>query len=154
MNTTNASENGSAGAAAAELMDEFAFLDDWEDRYRHVIDLGKALSPLQDQEKSEETRVSGCASQVWLVVEPRASDAPAIQIRGDSDAQIVRGLLAVLARLYTGMSPRDAAAFDAETVFSALNLQEHLSAQRANGLRSMIQRIRHDASALSANAPN
>jgi cysteine desulfuration protein SufE len=136
----------------AELCAEFEVLgantpEEWEERYRYVIDLGKDLAPLADAERSEANKVRGCASQVWLVTEP-ASGVGAdgtLTFRGDSDAHIVRGLIAILLRLYSGHRPADILAFDAEAAFEALGLKGALSQQRSNGLASMVGRIRADA---------
>ena len=131
-----------------DLAQEFDFLDDWEDRYRYVIDLGRELAPLTDAERSEANKVRGCASQVWLVTEPQPDGS--VVFRGDSDAHIVRGLIAVLLRLFSGKRPQSILAFDAKAAFDRLGLSGHLSAQRSNGLASMAARIRRDAEALAA----
>ena len=129
-------------AELAELMDEFEVLGDWEERYRHLIDLGRTLTPLTDEERNETHRVRGCASQVWLV---RDADTDGrAHWRGDSDAHLVRGLIAVTLRLYNGRQPADALAFDARDGLRRLGLTEALSTQRSNGLFSMIERIRRD----------
>lgn len=130
-------------AALDELADEFELLGDWEERYRYVIELGKALEPLTDAERSEENKVRGCASQVWLVTEPQADGA--LKFRGDSDAHIVSGLVAIMLRLYSGRAPADIAAFDAKAALDRLGLSGALSSQRSNGLKSMVARIQHDA---------
>ena len=127
----------------AELAAEFEVLGDWEERYRYVIDLGKDLAPLSDAERSDANKVRGCASQVWLVTEPQADGS--LKFRGDSDAHIVRGLIAILLRLYSGRTPAEIAAFDAEAAFETLGLKGALSQQRSNGLASMVARIRRDA---------
>src|SRR3569833_601376 len=127
----------------AELSAEFEVLGDWEERYRYVIDLGRDLAPLSDAERSDGNKVRGCASQVWLVTEPQADGR--LRFRGDSDAHIVRGLIAILLRLYSGRTPREILAFDAKGAFDALGLSGALSAQRSNGLASMVARIRRDA---------
>jgi cysteine desulfuration protein SufE len=129
--------------ALAELRDEFDLLGDWEERYRYVIDLGKDLAPLTDTERSDLYKVRGCASQVWLVTEPQADGM--LRFRGDSDAHIVRGLIAILLRLYSGRSPGEIMAFDAKAAFEGLGLTGALSSQRSNGLASMVGRIRRDA---------
>jgi cysteine desulfuration protein SufE len=129
--------------ALTELKDEFELLGDWEERYRYVIDLGKELAPLTDAERNDATRVRGCASQVWVVTEPQADGR--LNFRGDSDAHIVRGLIAILLRLYSGRPPAEILAFDAKAAFEALGLAGALSAQRSNGLASMVARIRRDA---------
>jgi len=131
--------------ALAELADELDFLDDWEERYRYIIELGKTLQPLSDEERSEHNKVRGCASQVWLVTEPEAGDR--LRFRGDSDAHIVRGLIAVLLRLYSGHTRAEIADFDAKAATARLGLSEALSSQRANGLAAMVERIRREAAA-------
>lgn len=132
-------------AQLAELADEFDLLGDWEERYRHIIDLGKSLAPLSDEERSEANKVRGCASQVWLVAEPAAEGR--LVFRGDSDAHIVRGLIAILLQLYSGRAPADMLAFDAKAAMARLGLAGALSAQRSNGLFSMVERIRREAAA-------
>lgn len=129
--------------ALNDLADEFELLGDWEERYRYVIELGKELAPLTDDERSEENKVRGCASQVWLVTEPQADGT--LKFRGDSDAHIVSGLVAIMLRLYSGRTPADIAAFDAKGAMDKLGLSEALSSQRSNGLKSMVARIQHDA---------
>jgi cysteine desulfuration protein SufE len=129
-------------AALAELIDEFDVLGDWEERYRYVIDLGRELTPLAESERSDANKVRGCASQVWLVTERQGDE---LMFRGDSDAHIVRGLIAVLLRLFSGRKPEDIAHFDAEAAFKQLGLSGALSQQRSNGLASMVERIRRDA---------
>ena len=135
----------SIDAELKDLADEFEVLGDWEERYRYVIDLGRDLAPLTDAERSDVNKVRGCASQVWLVTEPQPDGA--LRFRGDSDAHIVRGLIAILLRLYSGRSPAEIAAFDAKAAFEKLGLSGALSAQRSNGLASMVARIRRDAEA-------
>ena len=132
----------------AELADEFDLLGDWEERYRYVIDLGKELTPLTNAERSEPNKVRGCASQVWLVTELQPDGT--LKFRGDSDAHIVRGLIAILLRLFSGRSPAAILAFDPKAAFTRLGLSGALSAQRSNGLASMATRIRRDAEALAA----
>lgn len=134
--------------ALAELKDEFELLGDWEERYRYVIDLGKDLAPLTDAERTDVYKVRGCASQVWLVTEPQADGT--LRFRGDSDAHIVRGLIAILLRLYSGRAPDEILAFDANAAFAQLGLAGALSAQRSNGLASMVARIRRDAEMIRA----
>lgn len=126
-----------------DLVAEFDLLGDWEERYRYVIELGRELAPLSDAERSDANKVRGCASQVWLVTEPQADGA--LAFRGDSDAHIVRGLIALLLRLYSGRPPAEILAFDAKAAFEKLGLSGALSAQRSNGLASMVARIRRDA---------
>lgn len=129
--------------ALNDLADEFELLGDWEERYRYVIELGKDLVPLTDAERSEENKVRGCASQVWLVTEPQGDGT--LKFRGDSDAHIVSGLVAIMLRLYSGRLPAEIAAFDAKQAMDKLGLSGALSSQRSNGLKSMVARIQHDA---------
>jgi cysteine desulfuration protein SufE len=138
---------GAIETELAELSAEFEVLGDWEERYRYVIDLGRDLAPLTDAERSDANKVRGCASQVWLVTEPLADGT--IRFRGDSDAHIVRGLIAILLRLYSGRGPAEILAFDAPAAFETLGLKGALSQQRSNGLASMVARIRRDAEALA-----
>lgn len=127
-----------------DLIDDFSYLDDWEDRYKYVIELGKGLAPLSDAEHNDQTKVQGCVSQVWLVCE--SDDAGAhLSFRGDSDALIVKGLIAILLAMYSGQTPSDILAVDAKAIFEQLGLDEHLSPQRSNGLHAMVSRIREDA---------
>jgi cysteine desulfuration protein SufE len=126
-----------------DLVAEFELLGDWEERYRYVIEMGRDLAPLTDAERSDPNKVRGCASQVWLVTEPQ--DDGALRFRGDSDAHIVRGLIAILLRLFSGRRPADILAFDTKAAFDALGLSGALSSQRSNGLASMVARIRRDA---------
>jgi cysteine desulfuration protein SufE len=134
-------------AALDELADEFELLGDWEERYRYVIELGKDLLPLSETEHSETNKVRGCASQVWLVTEPQADGT--VVFRGDSDAHIVSGLIAILMRLYSGRPARDIVDFDAAAAMARLGLSEALSSQRSNGLKAMVARIQRDAGALA-----
>jgi cysteine desulfuration protein SufE len=134
--------------ALADLSAEFELLGDWEERYRYVIDLGRELAPLSDAERTDANKVRGCASQVWLVTEPQADGT--MRFRGDSDAHIVRGLIAVLLRLFSGRTPAEILAFDVKAAFDQLGLSGALSSQRSNGLASMAARIRRDADALAA----
>ena len=132
-----------------DLAAEFELMgDDWEERYRYVIDLGRELEPLTDAERSDLNKVRGCASQVWLVTE--AGPGATLMFRGDSDAHIVRGLIAIVVRLYSGHGPDEILAFDAHAAFDRLGLAGALSTQRSNGLFSMIERIRRDAAAVKA----
>jgi len=130
--------------AFEEIVETFEFLDDWEDRYRHVIDMGKAMPQLEDAFKVPATKVDGCASQVWLVPEIASGT---FRFRGDSDAMIVRGLIAVLGALYNERPVAEVPGVDAPAQLARLGLDEHLSAQRSNGLRAMVERIRSVASA-------
>lgn len=122
-----------------EIVEDFEFLEDWEDRYRYVIEQGKAMDPLPEALKVPATKVDGCASQVWL--HPQIENG-VFQFDGDSDAMIVKGLIAVLRRLYNGLSVSEVRAVDARAEMARLGLNDHLSAQRSNGLRAMIERIR------------
>jgi len=122
-----------------EIAETFEFLDDWEDRYRHVIELGKAMDPLEEALQVPATKVDGCASQVWLV-SSRSGDV--LRFRGTSDAMIVRGLIAVLLALYDGLTPEQVLGVDAGAELARLGLNDHLSAQRSNGVRAMIERVR------------
>lgn len=137
-------------ASLDKILDDFAFLDDWEDRYRYVIELGKALPDLAEEKKSAANKVQGCASQVWLVSHSDGAPDPILTFEGDSDAHIVRGLVAIVLSVYSGRHASEIAGLDAIEVFGKIGLVEHLSAQRANGLRSMINRIRSEAQALAA----
>ena len=131
-----------------DLAAEFDLLGDWEERYRYVIELGRELEPLTDAERSDANKVRGCASQVWLVTEPQPDGA--VKFRGDSDAHIVRGLIAILLRLFSGRAPAEILAFDVKAAFDRLGLSGALSSQRSNGLAAMATRIRRDADALAA----
>jgi cysteine desulfuration protein SufE len=136
-----------------QIADDFAFLDDWEDRYRYVIELGRAMPPLDEALKVPATKVEGCASQVWIV--PRIEGeggAARFDFAGDSDAMIVRGLIAVLHALYAGLHPEQVVAVDALAELGRLDLDQHLSSQRSNGLRSMVGRIRALAQSTLAQA--
>ncbi len=135
-------------SAFDDLKDEFDLLGDWEERYRHVIDLGRGLEPLTDAERVDANKVRGCASQVWLI--PKRGPDGRLSFRGDSDAHIVRGLIAILFRLYSGRTPEEILAIDARGGFERLGLVGALSAQRSNGLFSMVERIRRDAAAAKA----
>lgn len=147
-------ENTTADSAIRpidEIIDDFAFLDDWEDRYRYVIELGRALPPLPDAERTAENKVQGCVSQVWLSLHPdkSADGAPRLHYKGDSDAHIVRGLIAILFGLFDGKPAGDILKTDAIAVLSKLGLEDHLTPQRSNGLHAMVARIRADAEALA-----
>ncbi len=129
-----------------EIRDNFALLDDWDDRYRYVIELGRTLTPMPEADHSAQNKVQGCASQVWLSKHINQGDSePVLNYVGDSDAHIVRGLIAILLTLYSGHTPREILATDALAVFDELGFREHLTPQRSNGLRSMVERIRSDA---------
>lgn len=129
-------------AELAALAEDFDLIGDWEEQIQYVIDLGKDLSPLTEAEHSESNKVRGCASQVWLVTE-KAGEV--LTFRGDSDAHIVRGLIAILLKFYSGRRAADILAFDAKAAFQRLGLEGTLSTQRSNGLASMVERIRRDA---------
>ncbi|WP_425098293.1 SufE family protein [Tropicibacter sp. S64] len=133
-----------AQAAFEEVVEDFEFLEDWEDRYRMVIELGKAMEPLPEALKVPATKVDGCASQVWL--HPQI-EGGVYHFQGESDAMIVRGLIALLHRLYDGLPVGEVMRVDARTELGRLGLHDHLSAQRSNGLRAMIERIREQAAA-------
>jgi cysteine desulfuration protein SufE len=130
------------------IVDDFSFLDDWEDKYRYLIELGRTLEPLPDEARTDANKVRGCASQVWLQTKVADSDGePVIHFRGDSDAHIVRGLIALTLAFFSGHTARDIVAGDALELFRKLGLSEHLTPQRSNGLRSMVERIKKDARA-------
>lgn len=129
-------------AAADEIREEFSWLEDWEARYAHIIDLGKANPPLAPEERTEETRVRGCASQVWMVNEIEGKH---MSVRAESDAMIVSGLIALLTRLYSGAALDEIADFDAKVLLDEIGVNGALTAQRSNGLASMLERIRRDA---------
>ena len=133
-----------ANDAFEEIAETFEFLDDWEDRYRHLIEIGRDMPPLDDAFKVPATKVKGCASQVWLV--PRIEEGR-FHFEGDSDAMIVRGLIAVLHALYDGTPSNDVPRIDARAELERLGLNDHLSAQRSNGVRAMVERIRQSAAA-------
>jgi cysteine desulfuration protein SufE len=130
----------------ATISADFELLDDWEDRYRYIIELGRDMPGLDDAEKVKANKVEGCASQVWLVTEKQAGSPVRFAFRGDSDAHIVRGLVAIMTMAFSGLSATEIMALDEEKLLSSLGLDAHLSSQRANGLRAMIRRIRHEAS--------
>ena len=134
-------------ASIDEILDDFSYLEEWEDRYRYVIELGKALPDLPESDKTAENKVRGCASQVWLVTETGPGADPVLTFRGDSDAHIVRGLVAIVLSIYSGKHASEIEKLDALDIFRGIGLVEHLSAQRANGLRSMVNRIQAEASA-------
>lgn len=125
---------------ATEIAEEFDFLDDWEDRYAHIIDLGKANPPLAAQERTEQSKVRGCASQVWMVLTPEAGDR--LNVRAESDAMIVSGLISILVRLFSGATRDEIHQFDADRFLTEIGVKGALSAQRSNGLASMLARIK------------
>ena len=132
-----------------EITDNFGLLDEWDDRYRYVIELGRTLPPLADAAHTEENKVRGCASQVWLLthVDRDGAGGPVLRLEGDSDAHIVRGLIAILFALVSGKPANEILKADPLAVFDHLGLRENLTPQRSNGLRSMVERIRRDAQA-------
>ena len=137
-----------------DIRENFALLDDWDDRYRYVIELGRTLDPMPEAEHSAANKVQGCASQVWLSkrVEPDGTGERLLKYRGDSDAHIVRGLISILLTLYSGHTPQQILSTDAIAVFDEFGFREHLTPQRSNGLRAMVERIRADARAMLATA--
>jgi cysteine desulfuration protein SufE len=136
----------------AEINSDFALLDDWEDRYRYLIELGRTLPPLPEALRTDSNKVRGCASQVWLASIDRAGGAPQYTFLADSDAHIVRGLIAILFAIYNGQTLDEVLDIDADPIFAELGLKEHLTAQRSNGLASMVARIRSDAAAANTQA--
>ena len=137
------------------IQSDFEFLDEWEDRYRYIIELGRTLEPLPDEDRSDANKVQGCASQVWLAtrIEPSGtSEGPRLTFSGDSDAHIVRGLIAILFAIYSGKTVAEILKTDAHAVFQKLGLGEHLTPQRSNGFVSMVERIRTDAQCFLQNA--
>ena len=138
-------------ASLDQIIEDFSFLDDWEDRYRYVIELGKSLPDLPEDKRTSENKVQGCASQVWLVSHLSGDlDDPIMTFEGDSDAHIVRGLVAIVLSTYSSKHASEISALDAFDVFGKIGLVEHLSSQRANGLRSMVNRIREEARRVAA----
>lgn len=136
-----------------EIRENFELLEEWDDRYRYVIELGRTLEPMPEAEHSSENKVQGCVSQVWLSKKmDRSGNGPVLQYLGDSDAHIVRGLIAILLTLYSGRTPQEILATDATGVFDEFGFRDHLTPQRSNGLRAMVERIRTDARAALAEA--
>ncbi len=136
------------------IRNDFALLDDWEDRYRYVIELGRELEPLAETLRTDANKVRGCASQVWIASELRTEGGkPRLVLHGDSDAHIVRGLIAILFTVVDGKSPEEILALDINAAFAALGLKEHLTPQRSNGVVAMIERIRSDARKVQAQHP-
>jgi cysteine desulfuration protein SufE len=127
----------------SELISDFELIDDWEDRYRHVIELGRALPPMDEALKTAATKVSGCASQVWIHSTPMPDNT--LALIGDSDALIVKGLIAVVFLMFKGLSKAGIVTYDAQAAFAKLGLTEHLTPQRSNGVASMVKRIKADA---------
>ncbi|MHB2169718.1 SufE family protein [Alsobacter sp. R-9] len=138
-------------ATIDEIVENFSFLDEWDDRYRYLIELGRTLEPLPEEAHNDANKVRGCASQVWLETRVRRDDGtPVLDFRGDSDAHIVRGLVALVLALYSGQPATRIAEIDAMDLFRSLGLSEHLTPQRSNGVRSMVERIKSDARAALA----
>ena len=139
-------------ASIEEIIDNFGLLDEWDDRYRYVIELGRTLPPLAESAHIDANKVQGCASQVWLLthVKPDGSNGPILTFEGDSDAHIVRGLIAILFALYSGKGAREILQTDAIGLFDRIGLRENLTPQRSNGLRAMVERIRTEAGAALA----
>ena len=133
-----------------DILDDFELLEDWEDRYRYVIELGRKLQPLPDELRTADTKVQGCVSQVWLSTTVHHNGAPRLTFVGDSDAHIVRGLIAILFAIYSGKTAQEIVDIDAVETLGALHLNEHLTPQRSNGLMAMVARIRSDAEAAKA----
>lgn len=137
------------------ILADFELLDDWEDRYRYVIELGRTLEPLPEDARNLANKVQGCVSQVWLATSvDRDNGAPRLRFLGDSDAHIVRGLIAILFALYSGRRADEILNIDANAILGRLHLKEHLTPQRSNGLLAMVARIRHDAGAALEAAPS
>jgi cysteine desulfuration protein SufE len=141
-------------AEIAEIIDNFEVLDDWDDRYRYLIELGRELPPLAPAAHNDANKVQGCASQVWLEtdIRPNGADGPVLNFLGDSDAHLVRGLIAILFAMFSGQTAKKILAVDAIALFERMGLREHLTPQRSNGFRSMVERIRRDAHAALASA--
>jgi len=141
-------------SAIDDIRDDFAFLDDWEDRYRYVIELGHTLEPLREAAHNGLNKVRGCVSQVWLECEPTTnrSGERVLHYRGDSDSHLVRGLIAISIALFSDRTPAEILAVDAASAFRALGLEQHLTPQRSNGVRAMVERIRTDAASLRLGA--
>jgi cysteine desulfuration protein SufE len=137
-----------------EIIDNFSVLDDWDDRYRYLIELGRELPPLAESAHNDANKVQGCASQVWLDIDvrPNGADGPVLTFAGDSDAHIVRGLIAILFAIFSGKTAKSILATDALALFQKMGLREHLTPQRSNGFRAMVERIRAEANAALAAA--
>lgn len=135
-----------------DIRADFSLLDDWEDKYRYVIELGRMMPAFDEAQRTADNKVRGCASQVWLATHwpPRLDGGSSLAMQGDSDAHIVRGLVAILLSIYEGRTPREVLETDARAIFAELGLSDHLTAQRSNGLNSMVERIRADARAALA----
>jgi cysteine desulfuration protein SufE len=152
------SETRGAGVAETvdidEIIENFALLDEWDDRYRYVIELGRGLTPIDERDRNDRNKVQGCASQVWLATttRPNGQGGPVLTFVGDSDAHIVRGLIAILFAVYSGKHAREILSTDAVELFNRIGLREHLTPQRSNGFRSMVERIKSDAQTALATA--
>jgi len=152
------SETRGAGVAETvdidEIIENFALLDEWDDRYRYVIELGRGLIPIDERDRNDRNKVQGCASQVWLATttRPNGQGGPVLTFVGDSDAHIVRGLIAILFAVYSGKHAREILSTDAVELFNRIGLREHLTPQRSNGFRSMVERIKSDAQTALATA--
>ena len=137
----------------SDITSDFAVLDDWEDRYRYLIELGRELPPLPDEQRTDANKVRGCASQVWLATEIRSEgENPVLHFLADSDAHIVRGLIAILSAIYNDRPVDEVLTIEADPIFEKLGLKEHLTPQRSNGLASMVARVRADATASTREA--
>jgi cysteine desulfuration protein SufE len=135
----------SVNAAIDRIAEDFALFSDWEERYAHVLDMAKSLPPLSPEERTDANKVRGCASQVWLVTETHADEPQKLFFRGESDAHLVRGLIAILLSIFSGRSPAEILSVDPKDVFTRLQLKDALTQQRSNGLFAMMERIRRDA---------
>ncbi len=140
-------------SAIDNIREDFASLDDWEDRYRYVLELGQSLEPLSPEAHNDVNKVRGCVSQVWLEREPRTSaEGSILHYRGDSDSHLVRGLIAIAIALFSDRTPEQILGVDANAAFRALGLEQHLTPQRSNGVRAMVDRIQKDAADLRLGA--
>lgn len=154
MKDAAAQEPSKADERVEELVDNFALFDAWEDRFRYLIDLGRKLAPMDPDLKTEETKVRGCTSQVWIVDRVEPGEPPRLHFIADSDAHIVKGLIAVLLEIYDGRTPQEILAVDIKDAIARLGFAQHLSPNRANGLFSMVERIRKLAVQEAAGSPN
>ncbi len=134
-----------SGQTLEQIIENFQYLDDWEDKYRYLIELGRDLKPLQESSRIDQNKVLGCASQVWLTTDVISDGMPVLTFTGDSDAHIVRGLVALIIAFYSGKTAADILESDAFPLFESLGLTAHLTPQRSNGVHSMVQRIKYDA---------
>lgn len=135
-----------------QLVHDLTYLDEWEDRYRYIIELGRELAPLNESDKNESTKVRGCVSQVWLRFDLEAADPPRMVFQGESDAHIVNGLIAILLRLFNHKTPKEILEIDAQGLFHKIGLDAHLSPQRSNGLTAMVNRVHRDATGVAESA--